>query len=446
LWRQQNNDFKHFPISAVQAADWSLSDEFTKHTSCKGRRVLYIIKSEPLPGPFGDPGDTPGLDFRIPIHRAFVKGHSQRGGSGSYFLFGDAIIWQLFAIIAFGALLFLFFGRNTMEIMAIKKSSKDYRSPFQHTGDTSCDTDKLRQAGLPVITNLAQAAEFFEVPVKQLAWLSNSDLCHYTSFIKEKSNGTQRLIDAPRPKLKALQRTLDQKILRLRPLYDQCIGFRKGKSTRDQAAPHCGKQTVLCMDLQGFFPTITSRRVCGLFKSWGYSEEISLLFTCLTTYSGHLPQGAPTSPALANIIFSHGDVRLAGLARRFNADYTRYADDLAFSGGLDFQRCIGAFSKAVQEIVNSEGFAVNHNKTRMMRQGRRQKVVGLVVNQKPGVPRLERRRLRALVNNAMKKGLASQNRTKHPNFAQHVRGKIAYLAQFHPKEAQAMLNDLTDLV
>ena len=362
-------------------------------------------------------------------------------GAAPHFAARATTIWAIVVLLILGFVLYAILFRAKIDVVQIRKSRKDYRSPFRRSLTGHSDEVALAARKLPVLRNLGDVAALLGVSTKELEWLSTADFNHYRSFVLEKSNGALRLIDAPKVKLKAVQRTIYEKLLRDRPLHAAVSGFRPGRNTRHHAAPHARKQTVLSMDLQDFFPGISARRVCGLLKSWGYSEEIALLFTCLTTYNAHLPQGAPTSPALANLIFTHADVRLAGLARRFEADYSRYADDITFSGGLDFQRTVGAFSKAVKQIVADEGFRINHNKTRLMRQGRRQVVTGLVVNERPNVPRRHRRQLRAILHNAVRRGFESQNRFKHPNFAEHLRGKIAYVSPIHPALGQRLLAD-----
>lgn len=332
-----------------------------------------------------------------------------------------------------GLIIYAILSRGKIDAVAIRRSRKDYRSPFLFRRAGRPDAGKLASRGLPVLGNVNEVAALLGVSPKQLRWLSVADFGHYHSFLLEKKSGAARLIDAPKPQLKAAQRKIYELLLKKQPLHPAAHGFCPGKNVRDHAARHCGKQTVLGMDVANFFPSVSARRVCGLFKSWGYGEDVALLLTTLTTYNGHLPQGAPTSPALANLVFTHADARLAGLARRFGAEYSRYADDMTFSGGQAFQRKLSAFSKAVQGIVKEEGFALNHNKTRQMRHGRRQVVTGLVVNETPHVSRRMRRRMRAILHNAQRKGLEAQNRFKHPRFAEHLRGRIAWITSLHPR-------------
>jgi RNA-directed DNA polymerase len=169
------------------------------------------------------------------------------------------------------------------------------------------------------------------------------------------------------------------------------------------------------MDLQDFFPSISGARIQAFFRTVGYPEVVADLLGGICTNATprdiwnnaawdvrrlytrpHLPQGAPASPALANLCAYRVDCRLSGLAKSAGAVYTRYADDLAFSGGEAFERCVERFSTHVAVILHEEGFTVHHRKTRIMRQGVRQRLVGLVANQRVNVIRADADRLKAI--------------------------------------------------
>src|SRR5262249_54718015 len=145
-----------------------------------------------------------------------------------------------------------------------------------------------------------------------------------------------------------------------------------------------------------------------------------------------LPQGACTSPAISNLVTRKLDRRLAGAARKLGWTYTRYADDLTFSAGAAAAGSLALVLARVRHILRDEGFAVNERKGRVQRRSQRQSVTGIVVNDKPGVPREELRRLRAILHRARTTGLAAQNRDHHPDFAAYLRGKIAYIAMIDP--------------
>jgi hypothetical protein len=224
--------------------------------------------------------------------------------------------------------------------------------------------------------------------------------------------------------------------------------------------------------LREFFPSIRSSRVRALFHTLGYPDAVARLLTGLCTNSvpievfadqvdgegpaaigdafevPHLPQGAPTSPALANLCGFRLDCRLAGLARRQGVQYTRYADDLVFSGDREFERNLARFRVFVCAIVLNEGFAIRRRKTRVMRSGCRQEVTGIVVNQRLNVPRQEFDRLKAILHNCVTLGPQEQNREGHGNFREHLRGQIAYFQMIHPVKGERlrMLFDRIDWV
>jgi hypothetical protein len=248
-------------------------------------------------------------------------------------------------------------------------------------------------------------------------------LRHYHYQVRTKRSGSIRLIEAPKVRLKKLQRQILAGILARIPPHPAAQGFLKGRSIKTFVAPHVGQRVVLRMDLQDFFPSISGARIQALFRTMGYPETVADLLGGICTnatprdvwkaapfdipplqvreagelYSRpHLPQGAPTSPALANICAYRVDCRLASLAKSVGAEYTRYADDLAFSGGEPFERCVERFAAHVAAILHEEGFRVHHRKTRIMRQSVRQHLAGLVANRRMNIVRADFDRLKAI--------------------------------------------------
>jgi hypothetical protein len=152
----------------------------------------------------------------------------------------------------------------------------------------------------------------------------------------------------------------------------------------------------------------------------------------------HLPQGAPTSPALANLCAYRLDCRLAALAKSADATYTRYADDLAFSGEAAFARIVKRFQIHACATAMEAGFTVHHRKTRIMRQGVRQHLAGLVVNQRLNVRRADYDRLKATLTNCVRLGPQAQNRESHEDFYCHLLGRISFIAMIHPQRGQRL--------
>jgi hypothetical protein len=262
-----------------------------------------------------------------------------------------------------------------------------------------------------------------------------------------------------------MQRQILSLILDKIPPHSAAHGFIKGRSIKTFAAPHVGQRVVLRMDLQDFFPSISGARIQTLFRTVGYPESVADLLGGICTNAApravwkapefdidpvqlreskslysrpHLPQGAPSSPALANLCAYRVDCRLAGLAKSAGAKYTRYADDLAFSGGEAFERCVERFSTHVAVILSEEGFTVHHRKTRIMRQGVRQHLAGLVTNRRVNIIRADFDRLKAILTNCVRLGPESQNREAHPRFRAHLEGRVGFVETINPAQGRRL--------
>jgi hypothetical protein len=240
-------------------------------------------------------------------------------------------------------------------------------------------------------------------------------------------------------------------------------GFLTGRSIVTNARVHAGAKVVVKLDIRGFYPTVTFRRVKGLLRRAGLSEQIATLMALLATESPReevvthgrthyvatgprsLPQGAPTSPSITNALCLRLDCRLSGLARKLGCRYTRYADDLTFSWHGDQKRQVGALLRAVRQIVTAEGFEIHTKKTRVMRAGARQKVTGLVVNGAPGrpdarVPRETVRRLRAAIKNR------ELGRPGKGESLEQLKGMAAFVMMTDRERGQAFMARLDVLV
>lgn len=282
-------------------------------------------------------------------------------------------------------------------------------------------------------------------------------LRHYRYTWVPKAGGG-RLLEAPKPRLKEVQRRLLAGILDAIPVHPAAHGFRRGRSVRTFAAPHVGQDVVVHVDLAAFFPTVTAGRAFGLFRRAGYPEPVAHVLTGLTTNavprhvvahalrvspaarpllhrlsSPHLPQGAPTSPAIANLVAFGLDRRLDALARSVDATYTRYADDLVLSGG-GAAELVGV----VGDIAVDEGFRLHPTKTTIRRRHQRQVVTGIVVNGRVNVDRRQYDELKALLHNAAATDGEAQNREGRPDFRSHVLGRISWVASLHPERGERL--------
>lgn len=333
---------------------------------------------------------------------------------------------------------------------------------------------------VPAIESAGALSEWLAVSASDLLWLADlkglaaklnaARLQHYHYRVLRKTSGDFRLIEIPKPRLKDIQRQILFHILNKVPPHPAAHGFLCERSIRTFVAPHVSRRVVLRMDLQDFFPTFGAARIATFFRIAGYPESVADLLAglCTTTaprslwpnlarggeytaayaardlYSRpHLPQGAPTSPALANMCTYRTDCRLTGLAKSAGAQYTRYADDLAFSGGKDFEKCVDRFSVHVAAILLEEGFSVNHRKTRIMRQGVRQHLAGTVVNRKTNFPRPDFDLLKAILTNCIRKSPQTQNRADHPDFRAHLTGRVAFVESLNAAKGHR-LRELLD--
>ncbi len=271
------------------------------------------------------------------------------------------------------------------------------------------------------------------------------------SFTIPKRSGKPRVIVAPKQRLMQLQRRVLELLIRKLPVSEHAHGFQRGRSIATSAAPHVGRAVVLSLDLKDFFPSVTFARVRGLLIALGYGYRVATTLAVLTTEAERQPttikektyqvatgprycvQGAPTSPGLCNAIALRLDRRLAGLAGKLGYSYTRYADDLSFSG--DDPGSLPALKRLVTRIIEEEGFRLNETKTRIMRRGCRQSVVGVTVNDVAGLSRQERRRLRAMIHQTDKASASTAVLAR-------IRGKLAFLAMLNPRQAASMLKRL----
>jgi hypothetical protein len=317
--------------------------------------------------------------------------------------------------------------------------------------------------GLPELERPPDLAAWLGLGESELDWFADNKgylprkppgpLHHYHYEWLPKANGSRRLIEAPKEVLREIQRRILRHLLERVPAHDAAHGFRRERSVVTFTAPHAGKDLVLRMDLRNFFPSVGSARVAALFRALGYSESVAFLLMGLVTTrtpeavlhgSGldhpsidalrrrHLPQGAPTSPALSNLAAFGLDVRLVAAAASFGAAYTRYADDLAFSGDRAFRRRADRLRLVVCRIASEEGFRVHWEKNRWMARSVRQRLAGLVVNARPRPSREDFDRLKATLTNCVRRGPGGENRERHADFRAHLRGRVAWFEHVDP--------------
>ena len=324
---------------------------------------------------------------------------------------------------------------------------------------------RMQENAIPDFKNPQALAAWLGVSMPQLRGLTYHRECaesiKYRHFTIEKRSGGMRSIWAPNHELKQVQRQILDEILSSLLVHDASHGFMQGRSIFSNALRHTDAKIVVKMDLKDFFPTISFKRVKGLFRKAGYQEQIATLLALLCTEAPRkiierdgkkyfialgercLPQGAPTSPAISNVVCLRLDRRLQGLAESLGYRYTRYADDLTFSQLNDCKKpmSIGALKAAIKNIIESEGFVLHTEKTRITYPHRSQQVTGLVVNGKglPRVPRKTKRHLRAAIHN-LQQGKPLQDGES----LEQLKGYAAFIAMSDPKTGQEMLAKLNE--
>ena len=329
--------------------------------------------------------------------------------------------------------------------------------------------ERLARWDLPILKTPEDLAHWLQMTPGELAWLANrfrdagrpvdESKAHYRYCWKPKKSGGYRLIEAPLQRLRDVQEQLLDDLLHRVPVHAAAHGFCIGRSVLTNAQPHVGQEVVVKLDLDNFYSRVRYSRVVAVFRGLGYSREVAIWLAQLTTsaipgnlrFPGneprllrlflprHLPQGAPTSPSIANLVAYGLDVRLAGLARSFGANYTRYGDDLTFSGDQKFLTGLRLFLPLVRHIIRQERFVLHASKRKILRPATQQSVTGVVVNNRPNISRREFDRLKATLHNCVKTGPQAQNHQQHPDFKAHLRGRIAFVQQLNPQKGAKLL-------
>ena len=316
------------------------------------------------------------------------------------------------------------------------------------------DTDRLAKNQLPVIDSVESLANMMSTSTGMIRYLAYnrivSKTTHYIRFYIPKKTGGKRLISTPMPKLKQAQYWILQNILEKIAVKDSAHGFVKARSIVSNALPHVKAEVVVNIDMKDFFPTITYPRVKGVFRSFGYSEQIATILALMCTEaecdqieidgetyyaSGlerFLPQGAPTSPALTNIICRRLDARLKGIATKLGFEYTRYADDLTFSASGEATTRLKTLMGFIRKIVKEEKLTIHPDKVRVLRKGARKEVTGIVVNDRPTVNARDLDRFRALLFQIEKDGPEGKHWNGSLNLLASIKGYANFVNMVDP--------------
>jgi RNA-directed DNA polymerase len=244
---------------------------------------------------------------------------------------------------------------------------------------------------VPIIFEIEHLSLLLGVDYLELLKIINSPESFYRLFEIPKRNGGLRTISMPYPTLLHIQHWIKTNILEKVLLHDCAHGFVKKKSILTNASIHVGKSIILKMDISDFFPSINLKRVISIFRRFGYSKDISFYLSSLCTLKDQLPQGAATSPMISNIIAKKFDHRLNNLANSLNLSYSRYADDLTFSGDYISYK----FVPIVKKIIEEEGFRINDSKTKLLTGSGKKIVTGISISSHSlKLPKSRKRQLR----------------------------------------------------
>lgn len=317
---------------------------------------------------------------------------------------------------------------------------------------------QLETNGLPVFAGVAELAAQMKLKMNELRFLAFdrqvSTVSHYKRFKVAKKTGGFREISAPAPRLKSAQYWILENILLKVPLHNAAHGFVNQRSIVSNALPHVGAGVVINLDVKDFFPSISYKRVKGVFMSLGYSEQLSTIFSLLCTEQQtdqvkldgqdyfvakdvrRLPQGAPTSPAITNILCMGMDRRFQGMADALGWAYTRYADDLTFSKKENTSVDVSRILWQTRQIIEAEGFVLHPDKIKVMRKGGRQEVTGVVVNEKLNIPRAKRKQFRAVLHRIETQGVESA-KFGQGNILESVQGFANYALMVNPQVGAA---------
>lgn len=305
--------------------------------------------------------------------------------------------------------------------------------------------DRLTRNNMPIIYNLRHLRKILKIKKKEQNKYFGNERNEYHTFFIPKKNGGKRMIEAPSDRLKSFQLWIKENILDKINVSTNARGFRKNYSILDNAKEHVNKDLVINIDLKDFFPSITYNRIYKVFAYVGYTNEVAHLLTQLCTNKENvLPQGSPASPVISNIVALKLDKRLSSLANKFNCSYTRYADDITFSG------CIGIKNMllTVEKIIIEEKFSINDAKVRLQYKNQRQEVTGLIVNEKIAVSPNIVKEIDNAIYYCLKFGVASHMQKigcDKSFYKEHLYGLAYFIKMINKEMGEYYLSKLDDI-
>lgn len=294
---------------------------------------------------------------------------------------------------------------------------------------------KIQSNNAPVVFEFEHLSKLIGINRVELAKMVNSPENFHREFFIRKRKGGKREIVAPYPSLLHCQKWIYKNILMHQSVHESVHGYVPGRSIISNASIHLSKNALLKMDFKDFFPSIPINWVIQFFSSLGYSGNVSYYLASLCCYEGKLSQGSATSPYLTNILLNNLDERLHKLSNCYSLSYTRYADDLTFSGDYIPHKFVGI----VDNICSDYGLQINNEKTMLHTKPGKRIITGLsVAGNELKIPRERKRELRKEVFFIKKYGYLShlnKKKIKHPNYLDSLLGKLGFWLVVEP-EAQ----------
>lgn len=288
---------------------------------------------------------------------------------------------------------------------------------------------------LPVIYDVKHLSLLLGLKAQYVFYLSNCPSRYYRKFKIRKKCGGERTIEEPLPDLKDVQKWILTNILNKLDVSPYAKAFRRGHSIKDNARFHRKQKTVLSVDIINFFPSISQTSVFRVFRNAGYNNGVATILAKLCCLNNRLPQGAPSSPLLSNLVFHKIDDSVSKYARANELRYTRYADDLTLSGDVNVSECMYLLSM----LLYKEGFSINSRKTRVARQNARQEVTGIVVNHFMQAPKPLRKCVRQQMYYIQKYGLDShlyRTGERRCNYLNHLMGLVGHIIYINPRDEE----------
>jgi len=359
---------------------------------------------------------------------------------------------------------------NTFPWKDFKNKAKKENHSDSYITATEKYTNNLKSKNLPVLFSTKHLSAALEISYKELVELIRDRETHYSQFKIRKKRGGVRNILSPDTTLKYIHRCINNSILSKFPISEYCFSFKEGHSIKQNAKVHVNQYHIFKLDLYKFFESITEKRVYGIFhKVAGYHKNISVDLAKLCTYFPSkyywehiieedppqgfnvynrtiLPQGAPTSPALSNLVVYKLDRRLSGLAHSLHLNYSRYADDLTFSGNEESNFPIST----IEKIIREEGFFINSSKTYLRKRGQRQLVNGLTITNGVHVPKTQKNEIWKHLYFARKYGpinhLEFLGLEDKSSFKEWLLGHISYVYSIEPEVGKKMLDSFNKII